>query len=102
MTTPAKEWREEFDRQFIPQTKSAFPKLDDEMRDYGLKIKYFIEELLEKELTTHSAHLVERIEKAKITKETQGVAVETALGMQYRDGFNQALDKVKAIVKDNK
>jgi len=94
-TAPAKDWREEFHELY----GIYLARVD--QNHCGMSIDESARLFIENLLTTHSAHLVERIESLKKTKETEGVEAETALGMQYRDGFNQALDQAIDIVKDS-
>jgi len=96
MTTPAKEWREEFDKQFTPHIGNH-----PEGADHGIAddIKDFIQNLLDQ----HSAQLVERVEKLR--KETDSlVPVDNYEHPEYDQavGFNQAIDEVVDIVRDKK
>jgi len=82
MNTPANEWREEFDSE----------KLEEIINDVrtGLKDSVHIHNFIREILTTHTAHLVERLQKV-IDQNDDGMWVG-------REFFDQAID----IVKDNK
>lgn len=98
--TPAKEWREE-------EVKRKMA-INEYLHNYGLEdgssldageIEELCESIVEHFLTTHSAHLVERIEALK--KKTGLDRSSLAIGM-HEHWHNQALDQAIDIVKDNK
>lgn len=89
MTTQENEWREEVEKwvDIAPsgaRVMNCYPET--------------IVAIVERALTTHSAHLVERISEKKIPPFV-AVSHEDALNIE---GYNKALDQAIDIIKDNK
>jgi hypothetical protein len=95
MTTPANEWREKL-RLEISFIESSNLKSVEDFREAILDV---CQSTIQTLLTTHSAHLVERIEKAKLDEKK----VNNDLNLIGQISiYNEALDQAIDIIKDNK
>lgn len=103
MTTPANEWRSNFEKYLEQVCFEANPTvLDDDMPDFfddwlgkqsGEDYIRLADEYAKHILDQHSAHLVERIEN---------MAIVDDYGEERKIGFQIAKDQAIDIVKDNK
>ena len=101
MTNPAHEWREELEKKFDGSNifwKVILKHLTPETIAF---IKKDYEVTIQTLLTTHTAHLVERLESLRPTEVQKVMGDLNGTEAKYQL-FDHALDQAIDIIKDNK
>jgi hypothetical protein len=91
-TTPANEWREEFDKLPVIDDR-VLDTLNPEQRAMFFSQMKYIKSFIQKTLDTHSAHLVERIER-----EVGDLRAEHANTARHGDTPDNAYDRVENLL----